>query len=178
MQKFSNFSLNLFLLLFGFFCGNLLPGGSIEFPWDSASVATRWTLPLELNPEEIQSPSAKLSLAQPLEKSRSNNIFSEIFFTPQHSWVDSANQICSKAIPGPGFLGFLVVILAEFINWCEMVSKQIPPQLRSKEKKPKFILKTRVSSFYLGNSSKFGYLNSFKIGLLLGIFVDAFKVGS
>ena len=187
MQKFSNFSLNLFLLLFGFFCGNLLPGGSIEFPWNSAQGATRSALVAPHNteqqpkPEEIQTSLTKLFTAQSLEKTISNNIYPEIRSTPQQTWGSGTNQILCKVIPGPGFLGFIIVILTEFINWCGVYARQPSSQIRSRERTPKFLFKARASGFYFGNSRRaklLAYLNSFKIGFLLGIFVDAFKVGS
>ena len=151
MQKFSNFSLHLFLLLFGFFCGNLLPGGSIEFPGSF----------LSFGDDGGQS------------FSNQNNLSGEIVSTHQQI-LGLTTQTLFSAIPGPGFLGLIVLFFAEFINCC---GARVSSQRRFKEQSSnsQFVFEAKPLK---GNSSKFSYFNSFKIGFLLGIFVDAFKVGS
>jgi hypothetical protein len=156
MQKFSNFSFNLFLVLFGFFCGNLLPGGSIEFPGSSTGFEEGgWQSFPNQNTAKINLSGEILSMHQQI--------------------LGYITQALFSAIPGPGFLGLIVLFFAEFINWC---GSRVSPQISSKERNSQFVLKAPSSDFPRRNPLKFSYLNSFKIGFLLGIFVDAFKVGS
>lgn len=197
MQKLQNFSFTLFLFLFGFFCGNLLPGGSIEFPWNSA----------QLLGTEVQSSTNTLSsgteagniLVDDLTFKNSPN---HVEFSPKATrdlftlGQRSTPQLHSffSAIPGPGFLGLIVLLLAECINWCGWVGRgKVQPPISKKEANLlqgtpprygqigwslRFWKNGFQSRFSLQNPFKFSYLNSLKIGFLLGIFVDAFKVGS
>jgi hypothetical protein len=156
MNKFSNFSFNLFLVLFGFFCGNLLPGGSFQFP------------------EKFFAPGEWVSSAHPPNENIPKiHLSNEIIAPQQQIW--SAKTLFF-AIPGPGLQGLIVLFLAEFINWSGT-------RMSSQLKRPDSIGKTFqfevfAKNFFRFQPSKFSYLNSFKIGFLLGIFVDAFKVGS
>ena len=151
MQKFSNFSLNLFLVLFGFFCGNLLPGGSIEFPGSFLNFGD----------------------AAGQSFSNQNNPSGEIVATHQQI-LGLPTQTLFSALPGPGFFGLIVLFFAEFINWCgARVSSQ--QRFKGQSSNSQFVFETKLLN---RNSSKFSYFNSLKIGFLLGIFVDAFKVGS
>lgn len=193
MQKLQNFSLNLFLFLFGFFCGNLLPGGSSEFSWNS---------------EQLQTTETKSSWTQSnLETEVGNTIFDLSSFknspNPTEFSLKSPGDLFTldtssrpklqtffSALPGPGFFGLIVLLLAEFINWCGWVafaSRKAQTSVQNenigKRKSPTRLDFWKKGSlardqFSLQNPFKFSSLNSFKIGFLLGIFVDAFKVGS
>jgi hypothetical protein len=129
MKTFSDFSLNLFCLLFGFFLGNLFPNISLGLDfkeWGQAKL-----LPL-----------------------------------PDFFRLDILIQTFSGIIPGPSQVGLFIVVVSELINWSGKFlrtkeGRREPPQLKFPAQKPIF-----------------PFLNSIKIGLLFGIFVDAFKVGS
>lgn len=160
MNKFSNFSFNLFLVLFGFFCGNLLPGGSFQFPENLLGFG-------EKTGEWVS------SAHPPNENIPKIHLSNEIIVPPQQIW---STKTLFFAIPGPGLQGLIVLFLAEFINW-------LGTRISSQRKRPNSIGKTFQFEVFTKNflrlqPSKFSYLNSFKIGFLLGIFVDAFKVGS
>ena len=58
------------------------------------------------------------------------------------------------------FLIFIILLLNEFINF----------NIYSKKNKPTISMEIR--------SKKLSILNAFKVGFLLGIFIDSFKVGS
>lgn len=122
MKTFSDFSLNLFCLLFGFFLGNLFPNVS-----------------LSIDPQSI-------------------NNFPKI----QDTRIELLLQTVSGTIPGPSQVGLLLLFISELINWT------------GKFFRTKQIFPSRTSRFF----KVFPFFNSVKIGLLFGIFVDAFKVGS
>lgn len=183
MNKFSNFSLNLFLLLCGFFWGNLF--GAIEenipklgFAFSEKLNPTQVGNELEMQNFKGDSPWEQNSQLEALP------LFSGEFL---------------RFFPGPGILGLIVLFLAELCNWA--TSRQGALKKRNSLKKFKSFqgvslnplnLQLGLDQNFLGNNlennrswgksqlqkSFVPYLNSFKIGFLLGIFVDAFKVGS
>lgn len=126
MKTFSEFSLNLFCLLFGFFLGNLFPNLSLDG-------------------------------VQGLTPTTTKNL-SEF----QDTRIDILLQTFSGTIPGPSQVGLLILLMSELINW---MGKLFRGGFAAPKKG---VLATQL----------FPFLNSIKIGLLFGIFVDAFKVGS
>jgi len=64
-----------------------------------------------------------------------------------------------------GFIVFLVLIFFEFSNFLIYIKPRNPFYFS------KFFLQLKNKNFYY-------ILNNFKIGIMLGFFVDAFKVGS
>ena len=60
-----------------------------------------------------------------------------------------------------GFIIFLILLFVEITNFLTYSQSQ-----------------NRFFSFHLNKKNIYYFLNNFKIGLMLGFFVDAFKVGS
>lgn len=96
-----------------------------------------------------------------------------------------AKQIISF-FPGPGILGFLLLFIAEILNWWEAREKTNFRQRTGFFPRSKTLhnfSSTNSQNQILGEVGKkssvwLNFMNSFKTGFLFGIFVDAFKVGS
>lgn len=152
MKTFSEFSLNLFCLLFGFFLGNLFPDQSI-FEQIFGTKAERGVSPI----------SSQRNLTEGIFASDDIALQTSTFSNPVNlvSW---RLDLLPTSFPGPSQVGLSILVLSEFINWNGAFWKKraggankVPP---------------------CSHNQFFILFNSFKIGLLFGIFVDAFKVGS
>lgn len=153
MKTFSDFSLNLFCLLFGFFLGNLFPNISLGLDFQKGD----------------RGPEPGLSGVGPPGTFDPPGSFLDFFR------LDILIQTISDIIPGPSHVGLVILLTSELINWTGKFFRI--KQFNKKVTGPSVDSQRLLDELPI-RPSFFSFINSVKIGLLFGIFVDAFKVGS